>query len=155
MTNRKIIFILLALISFSIKSQDIIEHSKLTVNGVNILGQHKSILTSKFGKPSKITEDYSDIEDKSMYIYKYSGFEIYVIDDVVESFEIIGNNYQFTFGSIKIGDDISKVKNKFPNSYKERKKDYLIINLKEVDKFVSVEFNSISNNISKINIDNY
>ena len=155
MKNRTLLFIVIALISFSVKSQDIVDNSNVTINGVKVLGEDKSILTSKFGEPSKIIKDYSEADEENMYVYHYSGFEVYVINDLVDSFEIVNNNYKFTVSNIKIGDNISVIKNKFPKSYKERKKDYLIIDLKEADKFVSLEFNATSNNISKINIDNY
>ena len=61
---KKIIFVVIVLISFNCKSQDIIEMSKLTVNGINILGKDKSILISNFGQPSEIVNDYSEMDEK-------------------------------------------------------------------------------------------
>jgi hypothetical protein len=150
-----IIFVVIVLISFNCKSQDIIEMSKLTVNGINILGKDKSILISNFGQPSEIVNDYSEMDEKDMYEYKYIGLNVYIINNFVESFVITKNTYLLTTNNIKIGNNISSIENIFPNSYKIRNRDYLKLDIEDSDMFLTIEFNPSLNNISKINIGNY
>lgn len=152
---KKIIFIFIVLISFNCKSQDIIEASKLTINGTKILSQNKTVIIATFGQPSQIITDYSEMDDNDMYVYEYMGLKVYIINDLVDSFEISSSMYLLTNYNIKIGDNISSIENIFPNSFKLRNQDYLKLDIKDSDMFLTIEFNSTSNDISKINIGNY
>jgi hypothetical protein len=152
---KKIIFVVIVLISFNCKSQDIIEMSKLTVNGVNILGKDKSLLISNFGQPSEIISSYSEMDEEHMSEYRYLGLIVYVINNFVDSFVVTNSVYLLSTNNIKIGNNISSIKNIFPNSYRSRNRDYLKLDIKDSDMFLTIEFNTTSNNISKINIGNY
>jgi hypothetical protein len=152
---KKITFLVIVLISFNCKSQDIIEINKLTVNGVNILGKDKSLLISNLGEPSEIIYSDSEMDEEDMYEYRYLGLKIYVINNFVESFEITKNNYLLTINNIRIGSNISSIKNIYPNNYKFRNSDYLKLDIEDSDMFLTIEFSPTSNNISKINIGNY
>lgn len=152
---KKIIFITIVLISFNCKSQDIIEANKVTINGISVLGEDKSILISNFGQPSEIITDYSEMDAEDMYEYKYFGLRFYVINDFIESFEILNSNYLLTANNIKIGNNISSIQNIFPNSYSSRNRDYLKLDIEDSDMFLTIEFSSSSKKITKISTGNY
>ncbi|WP_299015117.1 hypothetical protein [uncultured Polaribacter sp.] len=152
---RKVVFICIAIISFNCKSHDIIEANKLTISQVKVLNQNKDIVIATFGQPLQITTEYSEMDDNKMYIYYYKGLKFYIINNLVESFEISSSMFLFTNYHIKVGDNISTLKNLFSNSFALRSLDYLKLDIKDSDMFLTIEFNSISNNISKINIGNY
>jgi hypothetical protein len=152
---KKIIFLIIVLVSFNCKSQDTIEISKLSVNGVNILGKDKSLLTSNFGQPSEIISSYSEMDEDQMYEYKYFGLTVYVINNFVDSFVVTNSEFLLSPNNIKIGNNISSIENIFPISYSHRKRDYLKLDIKDSDMFLTIEFNEISKIITKINIGNY
>lgn len=152
---KKIIFIVIVLVSFNCKSQDTIEMTKLSINGVNILGKDKSLLISNFGQPSEIISSYSEMDENQMYEYKYNGLTVYVINNFVDSFILTNSIFSLSPNNIKIGNNISSIENIFPYSYSNRKRDYLKLDIKNSDMFLTIEFNHISKIITKINIGNY
>lgn len=90
-----------------------------------------------------------------MYEYKYNGLTVYVINNFVDSFILTDSVFSLSSNNIKIGNNISSIKNIFPNSYSYRKSDYLKLDIKDSDMFLTIEFNQISKIITKINIGNY
>ncbi len=116
---KKIIIILTLIISFSCKSQNVVDSNTLTINGVNILGKDKSILISNFGQPNNIEKSVSEMDEKDMYYYKYNGTKFVVIDNIIDTFQISNSNFLFTSNKIKVGNNINTLKDIFPISYNE------------------------------------
>ena len=68
-----ILLITLTIASLSCKAQNTINANELTINGVAISGENKSMLISNFGQPLEIEKGYNEMDEVDMYIYKYDG----------------------------------------------------------------------------------
>jgi hypothetical protein len=153
---KKILFIgLLIFGTIDCKAQNTINSDELTINNVLVMGQNKSILISSFGQPFEIEKDFSEIDDVDMYIYKYNGIAFYVINDLIDSYEITSDNYNFTKHNIKIGNNVSSLQNVFSLSYNKKSNEHISLWVKEHDKYVSIHFDKVSKIITKIRIGTY
>lgn len=135
---------ILTLLTFNCKAQDIIESNKLTINGVNLVGQNKSILIASFGNPTEIKKDFSEMDNTDMYIYKYNGINLTIIENKVSTFRITNSNYKFTKHNIKVGDNISVLKSVFPISYSKKNNKGLLLWLKDYDKNLFISYNNFN-----------
>ncbi len=81
----------------------------------------KSQLVKAFGK-ARIKKDTNEMLGGFVYTYLYKGFETYFFDNNWEGTTITGNYYALLLNGItyKVGDHISKLKARFPLSYKNR-----------------------------------
>lgn len=150
------LFITLTIVTFSCKAQNTINSNELTINGIVVMGQNKSVLISNFGQPLEIEKDFSEMDNIDMYIYKYNGVVFYVIKDLIDDYEITNNKYNFTKHNIKVGDNIHKLKNIFPLSYDKKEVDFLSLDLIDYDyKYVSISFNKNTEIITEIRIGTY
>ncbi len=152
---KKIIIILTLIISFSCKSQNVVDSNTLTINGVNILGKDKSILISNFGQPNNIEKSVSEMDEKDMYYYKYNGTKFVVIDNIIDTFQISNSNFLFTSNKIKVGNNINTLKDIFPISYNEIGSKHLSLQIKDNDMYVSIHYDDITRQIRLIRIGTY
>ena len=155
-----ILLITITIASLSCKAQNTINANELTINGVAIRGKNKSMLISNFGQPLEIEKGYSEMDKVDMYIYKYDGAVFYVMKNLIDDFEITKNKhsiskYSLTKHDIKIGDNIEKLKDIFPLSYKKKNKTNLSLYLINPDyKFFGISFNK-DNKIKSMSVGSY
>ena len=155
-----ILLITLTIASLSCKAQNTINSNELTINGLVIIGEDKSVLISNFGTPLEIEKGYSEMDEVDMYIYKYDGAVFYVIKNLIDDFAIIStrNNstkYSLTKHDIKIGDNIEKLKDIFPLSYEKKNKTNLSLSIINPDyKFFGFSFNE-DNKIKSMSVGSY
>lgn len=153
---KKIFLTVFVLITFCCKAQqyDALKQTDLTINGVSFLINSRAndipLILKTFGNPTGI-EDYFFETNNVMgkkYIYN-NGLVLYVVNNSLESFEITGNSYLFSPKKIKVGDTISSLQTKFPNSYKSRNNLVLKLNYSNWDDSFLIEYNT-NGVISKI-----
>jgi hypothetical protein len=150
-----ILLITITIASLSCKAQNTINSNELTINGLVIIGEDKSILISNFGTPLEIEKGYSEMDEVDMYIYKYDGAVFYVMKNLIDSFSIIGSEYSLTKHDIKIGDNIEKLKDIFPLSYEKKNKTNLSLSIINPDyKFFGFSFNE-DNKIKSMSVGSY
>ena len=150
-----ILLITITIASLSCKAQNTINSNELTINGLVIIGEDKSILISNFGTPLEIEKGYSEMDEVDMYIYKYNGAVFYVMKNLIDSFSIIGSEYSLTKHDIKIGDNIEKLKDIFPLSYEKKNKTNLSLSIINPDyKFFGFSFNE-DNKIKSMSVGSY
>lgn len=139
----------------SAQQQEQLYPSDLTINGILFSINSKtnvvSLILKTFGKPDKIENYLFEMENiiGKKYSYK-NGLVLYLINNTLESFEIIGKSYTFTSKNIKTGNPISSLKTIFPLSYSNRKNATMILNYENCDCRFLVEYNK--NIISKIRL---
>jgi len=150
-----ILLITLTIASLSCKAQNTINRNEITINGLVIIGENKSVLISNFGQPLEIEKGYSEMDEVDMYIYKYDGAVFYVMKNLIDSFSIIGSEYSLTKHDIKIGDNIEKLKDIFPLSYEKKNKTNLSLSIINPDyKFFGFSFNE-DNKIKSMSVGSY
>lgn len=150
-----ILLITLTIASLSCKAQNTINRDEITINGLVIIGENKSVLISNFGTPLEIEKGYNEMDEVDMYIYKYDGAVFYVIKNLIDDFEITKNKYRLTKYNIKIGDNIEKLKDIFPLSYKKKNKTNLSLSIINPDyKFFGISFNK-DNKIISMSVGSY
>lgn len=150
---KKLLFLTTFLfISFSCKSQyDSIHSSSLKINGRTYLGKSESFLLSHFGKPSSKEIFFFEMDNIKGYKYTYNKIAFYVSEGKINSFEITGDRYTFINSKIKIGSNISALKELFPDSYKNRSyQNGITITLSDIDKFIVFEWDYFK--IEKISV---
>ncbi|MFS4456719.1 hypothetical protein [Maribacter sp. 2304DJ31-5] len=153
---KKIIVIFLGIISFNCSSQNTVDSSTLTINGINVIGKKKPILIQHFGQPVKIDKDFSEMSNEDMYLHHYNGVIFYVINDLVDDYEILNSNFKFTKHNIKIGENINRLKRIYPISFNKKGEEHLTIWLKDPnDKYVHIAYDKNSKLITKIYIRTY
>ena len=85
------------------------------------------------------------------YKYTYNKIAFYVSEGKINSFEITGDRYTFINSKIKIGSNISALKELFPDSYKNRSyQNGITITLSDIDKFIVFEWDYFK--IEKISV---
>jgi len=154
-----ILLITLTVASLCCKAQNTINSNEITINGLVIIGEDKSVLISNFGQPLEIEKGYSEMDEVDMYIYKYDGAVFYVIKNLIDDFEIIftrnnSTKYSLTKHDIKIGDNIEKLKDIFPLSYKKKRKTYILLHIEDYDKYLGFSINK-DNKIKSMSIGSY
>ena len=149
-----ILLITLTIASLSCKAQNTINSNELTINGLVIIGENKSMLISNFGTPLEIEKGYNEMDEVDMYIYKYDGAVFYVIKNLIDDFEITKNKHRLTKHDIKIGDNIEKLKDIFPFSYNKKRKNHIWLDIEDYDKYLSFSFNK-DNKIKSMSIGSY
>jgi len=155
-----ILLITLTIASLSCKAQNTINRDEITINGHVIIGENKSVLISNFGTPLEIEKGYSEMGEVDMYIYKYDGAVFYVIKNLIDDFAITKSKhslskYSLTKHDIKIGDNIEKLKDIFPLSYKKKRKTNLSLSIINPDyKFFGFSFNE-DNKIKSMSVGSY
>lgn len=150
-----ILLITLTIASLSCKAQNTINRDEITINGLVIIGENKSVLISNFGTPLEIEKGYNEMDEVDMYIYKYDGAVFYVIKNLIDDFEITKNKYRLTKYNIKIGYNIEKLKDIFPLSYKKKNKTNLSLSIINPDyKFFGISFNK-DNKIISMSVGSY
>lgn len=150
-----ILLITLTIASLSCKAQNTINRDEIRINGLVIIGENKSVLISNFGTPLEIEKGYNEMDEVDMYIYKYDGAVFYVIKNLIDDFEITKNKYRLTKYNIKIGDNIEKLKDIFPLSYKKKNKTNLSLSIINPDyKFFGISFNK-DNKIISMSVGSY
>ncbi len=131
-----------------------INFSNQTINGQFFLGKGKSVLTQNFGEPQSISKEYWETEHDTAVMYHYKGVVFYVVKNLVYSFTINSARYSFSHYNIKVGENIDKLKTLFPTSYKNRKGNSIILNIKGNDCYVQIDADS-NNIITKIDMGDY
>lgn len=155
---KKIFYLLLiALTTISCNSQNTISPDNLTINGKPILGESNEALDAMFGQASSIENSFSEMDDKQMSIYKYDGLTLILVDNQVSSFEILSSSFNFGNNEIKIGDNIQKLQELFPDSYNKKGTDYITVWIENTDMYVNFHLSNekYNNVITKISVGNY
>lgn len=129
--------------------------NELTINNNNLISKDKSILTQTFGVPSSIEQVYFEMQEKMAYKYDYDGIIFYILDDIIESFEISGTNFSFTNHNIRIGLNISIIESIYPLSYGKRGANFVSLNIEGYDNFISIGFDENNQLIKNIHMGSY
>ena len=155
-----ILLITLTIASLSCKAQNTINRNEITINGLVIIGENKSVLISNFGQPLEIEKGYSEMDKVDMYIYKYDGAVFYVMKNLIDDFEITKNKhsiskYSLTKHDIKIGDNIEKLKNIFPLSYSKKSETHMSIHIEKYDVYVGFYIDNKTKKIKRMSVGSY
>ncbi|GAA4280283.1 hypothetical protein [Gaetbulibacter aestuarii] len=137
------------------KAQNSINSSDLTVNDVQILFQDVSKLSSNFGQPQRVLNDYSEMDEKSSLIYEYSGAEFYVMDNKIVSYKLNDKQFSFSRFQIKVGDKIDDIRNLFPDSYHKKNEGSIVIQILNNDLFLGIDYHETTKKILSIGIYSY
>lgn len=98
---------------------DTISLGKISISGVPLLSNEYLIFKS-FGKPDSTKNENGDL-DEGQTIYKYYKKSYFQVrNKKIEGFYIENRNFIFDHLHLKIGDSTDLLKNKFPNSFKNR-----------------------------------
>lgn len=131
---------------------DTLNFHSMTISGVK-LGANYGVILEKFGSPDSVRkEETPDAQNANHFeMYRYGKDAFYVMDDNVSGFELVTSRFSLeNIGGLKVGDPMSKVKKRFPKSYKLRdvdntEEDWVTI--------VSVQF-GISDSFLEITVQN-
>lgn len=131
-----------------------ISSSQATINSHLIFKSSSEYLIEKFGQPDNVEKYFFEMEDTIGEIYHYSGLSFYLNNNMVDGFEILSNQYNFTDNNINIGNKIITIQNMYPISYVNRAQREITISLNDADYFVSIHYDS-GNRINKIALNVY
>jgi hypothetical protein len=122
-------FIILTFSSFKIKpteenedEYDTLNYHSMVVSGIR-LGANYGIILEKLGSPDSVRkEETPDAQTANHFeIYRYGKDAFFVMDEGVSGFELTTSRFNIeNLGGLKVGDPMSKVKKRFPKSYKLR-----------------------------------
>jgi hypothetical protein len=153
--KRIILILSIVLINYNCKAQiNAISTSELTVNNVEFLGSNVSSVTQHLGQPHSNENYYLEMDDVMSQKYIYSGIIFYIVNSMVDSFEITGNTFNLTKNNIKVGDNISTLQTVYPLSFANRSNNSLTIRFNNIDRYLIIFFN-VNNQITKMRLGNY
>lgn len=93
------------------------------------LNKDASLIETKFGAPSSITSEYWEMNDITVKKYDYNGNLFYLHNNKLVAFEL--NNADFYVGqidrAIRVGENVSSLSSWYPESYKGRDREAMII----------------------------
>jgi len=122
-------FITLTLSSFKSNTKsigdedyDTLNYHSMNISGVK-LGANYGVILEKLGSPDSVRkEETPDAQNANHFeMYRYGKDAFYVMDDNVSGFELVTSRFSLeNLGGLKVGDPMSKVKKRFPKSYKLR-----------------------------------
>ncbi len=120
-----------------------ISSSLLTINEKKYIGESESYLIKSLGKPNSKENYFFEMDDQHAVKYKYNGIVFYVIEGIINSFEITSNSFEFINPDIKIGSSVNMLKKHYPLSFNNRstRQEGIILTLTDIDKFVVFEWN--------------
>ncbi len=158
-----LLFSLLITITFSsFKSQptsviededyDTLNFQSMNVSGIK-LGTNYGKVLEKFGTPDSVRkEETPDAQASNHFeVYIYGKDHFFVMDDNISGFELTTPKYVLeNLGGLKVGDPMSKVKKRFPKSYKLRDVDNTVDDWVTT---VSVQF-GVSDSFLEITVQN-
>ena len=101
---------------------DTLNYHSMSISGVK-LGVTYGTILEKFGSPDSVRkEETPDAQSANHFeMYRYGKDAFYVMDDNVSGFELVTPHFALeNLGDLKVGDPMSKVKKRFPKSYKLR-----------------------------------
>jgi hypothetical protein len=101
---------------------DTLNFQSMTVSGIKLNGNYGSIL-EKLGSPDSVRkEETPDAQSSNHFeVYIYGKDYFFVMDDNISGFELVTPRFKIdNLGDLKVGDSMSKVKKRFPKSYKLR-----------------------------------
>lgn len=139
---KKIILILTLFAIPNLYAQDSISYKDASINTNEIIGNSVQNITSIFGSPNSIVDYIYETDDIKTKKYIYNGLNLYVYNNKVVDFEIISSSYSFTKNNVKVGALVSTIENYYPYSYRKRKNNALTIRFKDIDKFITVSYDS-------------
>jgi hypothetical protein len=131
---------------------DTLNFQSMNVSGIK-LGTNYGKVLEKFGTPDSVRkEETPDAQASNHFeIYIYGKDHFFVMDDNVSGFELTTPKYVLeNLGGLKVGDAMSKVKKRFPKSYKLRDVDNTV---EDWVTTVSVQF-GISDSFLEITVQN-
>jgi len=125
-----------------------------------ILNKDAKTIESTFGDPASIWSEYWEMVEMTVRTYEYNENLFTVHNNALLAFELY--NADFSVGkadrAIRVGDNIASIANWYPNSYKNRGKDFmlLIVAFSATDpmrksEYISIEFDP-KGSITKIEI---
>jgi hypothetical protein len=118
-----------------------IDSNELTINNLEMFGKDKSFLIQNLSNPISITQEYFEIQELYADVYTYDGILFYLVDNYIDTFKISNNKFSFTNFKIKVGDNISNLKNYYPISFNSRKDNAIVLSLTDIDASVVIEYN--------------
>ena len=115
------------------------------------LNQDASSITSVYGTPDYITSEYWEMSDRTVQKYHYNGNVFYLHNNILVMMEL--NTPDYYIGkidrAIRVGENISSLASFYPNSYNNRKSDYMVLLVQfsstdpmSVSEYIVVKFNS-------------
>ncbi|MES2520597.1 MAG: hypothetical protein V4585_20955 [Bacteroidota bacterium] len=107
---------------------DTLNYQSMNISGIK-LGVNYGIILEKLGTPDSVRkEETPDAQTSNHFeMYRYGKDAFYVMDENVSGFELTTARFNLeNLGGLKVGDAMSKVKKRFPKSYKLRDVDNTI-----------------------------
>jgi hypothetical protein len=138
--------------AFEDEDYDTLNFQSMNVSGIKLGTSYGKVL-EKFGSPDSVRkEETPDAQASNHFeVYIYGKDHFFVMDDNVSGFELTTPKYVLeNLGGLKVGDAMSKVKKRFPKSYKLRDVDNTVADWVTT---VSVQF-GISDSFLEINVQN-
>ena len=101
---------------------DTLNFQSMNISGIK-LGTNYGVILEKLGSPDSVrkeeTPDSQTSNHFEMYLYGKDAF--FVVDENVSGFELTTAKFNLqNLGGLKVGDPMTKVKKRFPKSYKLR-----------------------------------
>ena len=135
------------------------------INNSISIGSTKSNAISFLGLPSKSTNYFNEIEDVNEELLHYGNSILIFHDNKLKGFELKDNSISLFYDSsqIIIGSNINSIQAIFPESYAQRdQQEYYSVHIKltsafngglqqEIDEYINVKFDRITNFITEIN----
>lgn len=114
MEKRYTLAIIILLITSIGIAQTKINATSIKINNIEVIGKNITNVINILGQPIKIQKSFSEMDEVDMFIYSYNGLILYVKNNLIDDFEISNNTYTFS-NNIKVGDDIYKLENFYPD----------------------------------------
>jgi hypothetical protein len=101
---------------------DTINYNSMSISGVKLGSNYGSIL-DKLGSPDSVEKEETPDARLSNHfdVYHYGKDIFFVMDDTTSGFELNSTRFKIdNLGDLRVGDSMTKIKKRFPNSYKLR-----------------------------------
>ena len=109
-------------VKHGIDEYDTLDYHTMVISGVK-LGSNYGMILEKLGSPDSVEkEETPDARlSNQLEVYYYGKDLFFIMDDTTSGFELNSNHYKIdNLSDLKVGDNVTKVKKRFPNSYKLR-----------------------------------
>lgn len=118
----KLIFLILTTISgcFNQNTQiDVIDLEGIKINGHLMLGRDEDFLIKALGESDSVSRSFDPIVDESpFYTYYFNKSSFDVVEGRVVGFSL--RDRYFDLNGVKVGEDYTVLKNKYPNSFQKK-----------------------------------
>ncbi len=101
---------------------DTLNFQSMNISGIK-LGTNYGVILENLGSPDSVRKEETPDSQTSNHfeIYLYGKDSFFVVDENVSGFELTTSKFNLqNLGGLKVGDPMTKVKKRFPKSYKLR-----------------------------------